>query len=280
MNIFKTRVFDYALITLGAFFIAFAVIVFLVPCKITSGGVGGVGTVLLYFLKIPLSVTNIVINALLFLVGYRELGKKALLKTALGILSLTLFFELCSHIPVYTEDTLAAALAGGTVMGFGLGIVVRVDGSTGGSDFAGIMIHKRAPYISVANIILFIDLGVIALSGIAFGSITVTLYSVLTLFVATKVCDLVISLGNAAKEIQIVSDRSEEIANDILTKFQRGVTGIRCIGMYSKKSTLMLYCVVSPRELPKLAAFVKKSDPEAFIVTNDVRQVLGKGFKN
>lgn len=280
MNIFKIRVFDYVLIALGAFFIAFAVTVFLVPCKITSGGVGGIGTVLWYFFKVPISVTNIVINAVLFLIGYRELGKKALLKTLLGILSLTLFFELCTCIPVYTEDTLVSSLAGGTVMGFGLGIVVRVDGSTGGSDFAGVMIHKRVPYISIANIILFIDLVVIALSGIAFGSITVTLYSVLTLFVATKVCDLVISYGNAAKEIQIVSDKSEEIANDILTKFQRGVTGIMCIGMYSKKSTLMLYCVLSPRELPKLATFVKSCDPDAFIVTNDVRQVMGKGFKN
>ena len=272
--------FEYVLIALGAFLIAFGVNVFLVPCKITSGGISGVGTVLLYFLSVPISVTNIVVNAVLFLIGYRELGKRSLVKTVFGILSLTFFLEQCSYMPVYADDILAASLAGGTVLGVGLGLVIRVDASTGGSDFAGIMIHKRASHISVANIILFIDLAIIALSGIAFGSITITLYSAVALFVATKVCDIVISLGNAAKEIQIVSDKSEEIANDILTKFQRGVTGIKCIGMYSKKSRLMLYCVVSPRELPRLAAFVRESDPEAFIVTNDVRQVMGKGFKD
>lgn len=272
--------FDYALIAFGAFFIAFGVNVFLVPCKITTGGVSGIGTVLFYFLSVPISLTNIAINAVLFVFGYRQMGKKSLFKTVFGIVSLTLFLEVCAHIPVYTEDILVATLAGGAALGAGLGIVVRVDGSTGGSDFAGIMIHKRVSHISIANIILFIDLIIIALSGIVFGSITITLYSALSLFVATKICDLVISFGNAAKEIQIVSDKSREIASEILTRFQRGVTGIRSIGMYSGKSTLMLYCVVSPRELPRLAAFVRQADPEAFIVTNDVRQVMGRGFKN
>ena len=271
--------FEYVLIAFGAFFIAFGVNVFLVPCKITTGGVSGIGTVLFYFLSVPISVTNMAINAVLFVFGYRQLGKKSLFKTVFGIVALTLFLEVCAHIPVYTEDILVAALAGGTVLGAGLGFVVREDGSTGGSDFAGIMIHKRASHISIANIILFIDLVIIALSGFVFGSITITLYSALSLFVATKVCDLVISFGNAAKEIQIVSDKSREIAGGILTKFNRGVTGIRSIGMYSGKSILMLYCVVSPRELPKLTSYVKETDPDAFIITNDVRQVMGKGFQ-
>ncbi len=279
MNITKSKIFDYIIIAFGAFLIAFAVSVFLVPGKITSGGISAVGTVMLYFFNVPISVTNILLNSALFALGYRELGRKSLYKTVFGIIALTLFFEVCARIPAYTGDMLAASLAGGIIMGLGLGLAVRVDGSTGGSDFAGIMIHKRTSHISVANIILFIDLCIIVLSGIAFGSITVTIYSALTLFVATKVCDMVLSFGNAAKEIQILSDKSDDIAATILTKFNRGVTGVHCKGMYTKNNSLMLYCIVSPRELPKILDIVRRIDSEAFIAVSDVREVLGRGFK-
>ncbi len=274
----RNKTLDYLSILTGAFLIALAVNVFLVPSKITSGGISTVGTVALYYLRIPLSVTNLVLNAALFVFGAKNLGKKALIKTVLGIAALTVFFEICSYIPAYSEDMIVSALGGGVILGIGLGLVVRTDGSTGGSDFLGIILHKKLTHMSVANIIFLIDGIIIFLSGIAFGSIRVVVYSVVTLFVATFVCDRVLTFGNAAKSVKIISAHSNEISKAILTRVKRGVTSIRCTGMYSGRERLMLMCIVSPRELPKLESVVAGIDPEAFVVINDVKEVLGRGF--
>ena len=107
----------------------------------------------------------------------------------------------------------------------------------------------------------------------------VVIYSALSLFVATRVCDFFLSYGNAAKAVQIVSKKTEELSKKILADIKRGVTGIYCKGMYSKEGKLMLLCIVSPRQLPKLIGFVKEIDSKAFVSISDVREVLGEGFK-
>ncbi len=274
------NVFEYLQIILGAFLVAFSVTVFLVPLKITTGGVSALGTVFLYILNIPISVTNIVLNAILFLIGYKSLGKKMLVRTVYGVVLLTLFFEICTLFPKYAEDMTAAALSGGILLGMGLGLVIRAEGSTGGTDFLSIMIHRKNAHISVSTFILLVDFVIILVSGFVFESVTVILYSLISLFLASKVCDFVLTFGKSAKKIEILSVKSEYIADKILTKFSRGVTGIHSRGMYSGTDRLMLMCVISPRELPRLTNFVRQCDPRAFICISDVREVLGEGFKN
>ncbi len=271
--------FEYLQIILGSFLVAFSVTVFLVPLKITTGGISALGTVFLYVLNIPISVTNIVLNAVLFLVGYKSLGKKMLLRTVYGVVLLTIFFEICTFFPKYAEDMPAAAISGGILLGVGLGLVIRAEGSTGGTDFLSIMIHRKNAHISVSTFILIVDFGIILFSGFVFESVTVILYSLISLFIATKVCDFVLTFGNSAKKIEILSSKSEFIADRILTQFCRGVTGIHCRGMYSGTDRLMLMCVISPRELPRLTNFVRECDGQAFICISDVREVLGEGFK-
>ena len=273
------KIRQYMSVTLGAFFIAFSVVVFLVPSKITSGGVSTLGTLALYFFSVPLSVTNIVVNAALFAFGFKFLKKETLVKTIWGIIFLTIFLEMCTLIPAYRGDMLVASLAGGVLLGTGLGLVVRAEGSTGGSDFAGIIIHEKLKHMSTASIIFVVDAVIIAFSGLIFGRIDVVIYSALSLFVATSVCDLFLSYGNAAKAVQIVSEKTEELSKKILADIKRGVTGIYCKGMYSKEGKLMLLCIVSPRQLPKLIGFVKEIDSKAFVSISDVREVLGEGFK-
>ena len=274
------KLLHFIVIASGAFLIAFSVTCFLVPFRITTGGVSAIGTVFLYAFGVPISITNLVVNVVLFVVGYKLLGKKMLLRTAFGVVTLTLFFEVCTHLPVYREDILSGAVAGGLILGVGLGLVIKFEGSTGGSDFLSIMIHYKRPHLSVSALILIVDFLIIAVSGVVFSSVTVIMYSLISLFIATKVCDFFLGFGRSAKKIEILSHKSEYIANAILTHFNRGLTGISCRGMYTGENRLMLMCIVSPRDLPRITDFVRNCDERAFVCVSDVREVLGEGFRS
>lgn len=272
-------ILDFTFITVGCFILALGINMFLAPNKISSGGISTIGTILLHIFSIKMSITNIVCNIVLFLLGFRYLGKYAVIKTTFGILSLTGFLELTSYFPTYTDDMMLATVVGGVLVGIGVGLVIKRDGSTGGSDFASLIIKRFIPHISIATIILILDCAVIVASGIVFRSLTVTIFSIIAMYISSKVTDYIVTLGNNAKSVQILSDKADEISKHIMEKLQRGVTGIYCKGMYSQSEKLMLMCTVSPKELPKLIRAVRTIDKSAFIIINDSKEVLGEGFK-
>ena len=270
---------DYLYIAIGSFILAFGINYFLVPMKISTGGVSGVGTVLYYFFDIPLSVTTLAINAVLFITGFKMLRKSSILKTVAGIVILSLFLEITARFGAYTEDMLIASVFGGVLVGVGVGLTVMRDASTGGSDFAALMIHKAVPHISVAMIIMIIDGIVIAASGIAFENYTIMLYSVISLYIASKVTDFLMVRGDWAKSVYIISEKHNEIAKEIIEAMDRGVTGVYGKGIYNDKDRMLLMCIVKSREVPRLIETVKKLDDKAFIIISDVREVHGEGFK-
>lgn len=275
----KKTVFDFLMITIGAFLLALSLNLFLIPNKISSGGISSVGTILFYLYKIPLSVTNLALNAVLFLFGYRFLGKTAIIKTIIGIFLLSLFLELTNGFSGISNDLTLASLFGGAVMGLGIGLVVRYGASTGGSDFAGMVLHRILPHISVATHIMIIDSVIVLIAGVIFRDIAIMLYSFLTLVVSTKVILFVLGFGDVARAIVIISRKNEVISKAILSEFSRGVTGIHSRGMYSQNEQMVLLCVVAPKELPKVVRRVRELDRGAFLIINDSRAVLGEGFK-
>ncbi len=275
----KSVVVEHLIISAGSLILAIAINVFLAPNKTSGGGVAAIATVLLHLFGIKMAFTNLVCNAVLFLVGYKFLGKYALVKTVTGILTLSLFLELTTGFPAYTDDITASTIIGGVLMGIGIGLAVRCGASTGGSDFAALTINKLMPHISVARIILIIDILIIAVSGVVFGSFTVTVYSAVALYICSAVMDAVVTMGNTAKGVQIISSAYMDIADGIMKEYRRGVTGITSVGMYTGKDGKMLYCVVSPKQLPGVVKLVKNIDEKAFIIITDVREVLGEGFR-
>ncbi|MGN1121205.1 MAG: YitT family protein [Eubacteriales bacterium] len=266
-------------IAAGAFLLAVGVNVFLAPNKISAGGISSVGTVLLYLFGIKMSVTTLLFNAVLFAVGYKFLGKRTVLKSIAGILYLSLFLEVTLLLPSYTQDLFIGTLLGGVFMGAGVGLVVKKGASTGGSDFAALILGRFFPHVSPARFILCIDGIIILAAGIVFRSFTVTAYSALALYVSSKVTDALLVLGDKAKVLYVLSEKNEEIAREIMEHFQRGVTAIYGKGMYSGKNTVMLYCVLSPKQLPHVIRFIRTIDSSAFVVIHDAVEVLGEGFK-
>lgn len=276
----RTVLWDYLQITLGCAILAVGLHLFLVPNRISSGGVSTLATVFFYLFDIPLSVTTLVLNALLLVLGYRYLGRSAVIKTVVGVVVLAGFLELTTLLPVYTEDVLMATLGGGVLVGVGVGLVIRRDASTGGSDFAALVLKRFFPHLSTARLILIIDCIIIAVSGVVFRSLTVTLYSLVAMFLCSKVADLILEHGTAAKSVYILSSKTDEIAALVLRDFSRGVTGIYSRGVYTEQDRMMLLCVVSPKELPRLMRAVRALDRTAFAIITDVREVVGEGFRS
>ncbi len=269
---------EYLYITAGCFLLAVGLEVFLVPLKLSPGGISSLGTVFLYFFSVPMSVTNLSLNILLFIAAYKILGRQAVIKSIAGVVFTSVFLAIAEHIPTVGCDYFASALAGGTLMGLGVGLVIRCGASTGGSDLAAMMVLKYMPHLSVADIILVIDAAVILLTGIVFKSVTVPIYSFAALFVAARITDSVITMGNSAKSVFIATEKVDEISSLIIEKIKRGVTGIYSKGMYTGTERMMLLCVVSPKELPTLVTLVRERDRNAFIIIEDAKKVLGEGF--
>jgi len=269
---------DYLLITLGAFLVAFAVSFFLVPMKVSTGGVSGIGTVLYHVFSIPMSVTTLIANAALFLLGARMLRRSRITRTAFGVVMLAVFLELVKVFGAYSEDILIASVFGGILSGTGIGLTICADGSTGGSDFAAVMLNNRFPHMSVTTLLMLTDAVIITVSGIVFGDFTVTLYSAISLYISSKCADMMIVRGDSAKSVFIISQKSREISERILTELSRGVTGIYSRGQYKDKDTVMLMCIVRPKEIPQLLTITKSIDPSAFTIVSDIKKVHGKGF--
>ena len=264
----KKFIVDYMCIVFGTFILAFAITFFLVPCKISTGGVSGLATVIYYIFNIPLSVTILIVNLVLFICGYWTLRKSAIAKTIVGIVFLSLFLEITPLFGSYSEDVLLSSVFGGILVGVGVGLAVLKEGSTGGSDFAALMLNKAVPFISVATFILIIDMSVIVLSGFVFKSYTIMFYSAISLYISCKVTDMIVVHGKYAKSVFIISEKHNEISKEIMDDMERGVTGIYSYGCYKEKN----------QEVPTLVEKSKKIDSNAFTTISEGREVCGEGF--
>ena len=269
----------YFMIVLGSFLTALGLDMFLIPFKMSVGGVSGIGTLLYFMFGIPVFFTVLLLNAVMFAVGFKYLDRKDLLNSMFSALLLSVFLYMCENIPQMGSDRVLNALFGGAAMGCGIGIVVANGAATGGTDLLALMINKKFPHISIGNVILIADLAVIFATAVAFSDFSLVLYCTLALFVSVKVTDYIVDGMDYSKSVFIISDKHTEISKRILSLMNRGVTGILSKGMYSDSSGVMLMCVVKPREVAKLKSIVKNADKNAFIIISDVSQTLGEGFK-
>lgn len=269
---------EYLFMTAGAFITALGLTMFLIPNSIAAGGASGLGTVLHYALSVPVSAVVLGVNVILFILGYKYLTVNTLVKTLYAATALSVAIEVLSFVRPVTDNLLLSSIYGGLCFGAGTGITITNGGSTGGSDMAAVILHRVFRRFSVARIILFIDLGVIVLSGIVFSDIEVMLYAAVALYVCSITADAIIEGVNFAKLVFVVSDSNEQIAKAIMQNLDRGITALYGKGMYSGKKYTVLMCAVRRNQFATLRRIVKNIDKDAFIILSDAREVIGKGF--
>jgi uncharacterized membrane-anchored protein YitT (DUF2179 family) len=255
---------------------ALAFELFLVPNRIAPGGVSGLGTILYHLFGIPVGISMLVLNAVLFVFGFREMGKEFGVKSLAAAVLLSIFIDLISLPPV-TGDPLLASIYGGVIMGLGLGVVFRAGATTGGTVLFAKMIHRYFHFLSVAWVLFLVDFLVVVFAGFVFGP-TMALYALVSLFVGSKAIDLVQEGLNAVKAFIIISDHSEEISLRILKDLDRGVTVLYGKGAYTKNEKNVLLCALNRMQSAKLKAIVSEIDPKAFVLVADVTEAMGEGF--
>lgn len=261
-------------LTLGPFIAAFALEVFLVPNNIIDGGIVGISIILSYLTKLNLGLLIFVINIPFFLLAFSKIGKKFVIQTfyAIGMLSLFLnMFSMYNH-PV-SHDLLLSTVFGGIVLGTGVGLVLKNEGSLDGTEIMSLVLSKKFGF-SVGEWIMTFNIFIYGASGLVFGW-NQAMYAVLTYFIAFRVIDVVLEGLNSAKSIRVISDKAHEIGDELLEKLDLGVTYIKGVGAYSGAEKTIIYCVVSRLEMARMKEIIKNIDPSAFISVVDVHEAYG-----
>lgn len=267
-------------IALGCVIYSFALLHFNVPNNLAEGGGTGIALFLLYAFGLPASYGTLLVNIPLLALGYKMLDKKTMLYTIYGTLMLTFWikvFETYHFVIDIGGDRLLASVFGGIIAGVGLGIVFVYGGTTGGTDIVAKIIQDKFG-ISIGRIIQILDAFILLLTFMVVRSFPAILYTLIYIYICTKIIDYLIEGGNPGKGFMIVSPKIDEITQRISDELERGLTFIKGQGSYTKRDMNIGYCVVSRSEISKLKNIVYEIDPNAFVTITEVHDVLGEGF--
>lgn len=269
---------DIALISVGAFIYAFGVNYFFVANKLADGGIAGISVILHYLFNFNISTTYLVLNVPLVIMGYKLIGGKFIIKTFYGTAMTSLAFRVFQNYLGPMDDKLIASIFGGLIIGIGLGTIFVGGGSSGGADILVKILNKYFD-IPVGKAFLALDSFVLSALGILFGR-DIFMYTLVGLFISTKAIDFIQDGVDKAKALMIISDKSEEIKNEIMKQTGRGVTIINARGGYTNDSKEVLYCILGRYEVTTVKRIVKNIDRKAFMSISEVSEVLGEGFKD
>ena len=271
---------DMLLMAVGSFLYALSITVIIDANMLSAGGVTGISTLIHRFTDIPTGLLVFVINIPIIILGFVKLGKKFIVKTAIATAMVSVALEITeAYLPIYQTDNILAAIFGGMVMGLGLSFVFLRGGTTGGVDIIAKVINRRFRHLTVGRVLLTMDGIVILVTAIIFRNIETALYSVIAMFVSSKVMDTVLYGSDKGKIIYIVTENPEEISKAIIEKVGRGVTMLKSKGAYTGKEREMLMCTVRLNEVSAVYSVVNEFDRHAFVVVGEAGEILGEGFK-
>nr|WP_170295474.1 YitT family protein [Chengkuizengella sediminis] len=269
-----TRIF---FIILGAMLVAIALEMFLVPNTIIDGGIVGISIISSYLSKIPLGVFLFILNIPFLFIGYKQIGKTFAISTLLGVFVMSIGTFALHSAEMATDEPLLAAVFGGTILGFGVGLVLRYGGSLDGTEIVAILVNKKTPF-SVGEIVMFFNLFILGSAGFVFGWER-AMYSLIAYFIAFKMIDVTINGFDESKSVWIISENHKEVGDAILFRLGRGVTYLSGEGGFSGDDKQIIFCIITRLEEAKLKSIVDELDSEAFLAIGNIHDVKGGRFK-
>lgn len=272
----KEITFNITKIMIGSFIFALSVNIFALPNNLTEGGVTGTTMILFYLFGIAPALTNLIFNGVLMFIGYKYLDKSTFYYTLVTIAFMSLFLKLTHTWGVEFHSPLVASVAAGISMGVGIGLIMNSGSTTAGSAILAKMANKYLGW-NTSYALLFFDLIVVIPSGFVIGFENM-IFTVISLYISTKVLDLILEGANVKKSVIIISEKHELIANTIEQQIERGITILHGHGHYTKQAKQVLYVVVSRQQLRIATQSIREIDEHAFIIINDVKRVEGEGF--
>ncbi|WP_124057325.1 YitT family protein [Vaginisenegalia massiliensis] len=264
------------LVLIGTLIFSIAVNTVIIPNHLGEGGVTGLTLLGLYLFRINPAISSFILNSILIVLGWKFLDKRTIYYTFISIASMSLFLQYI-HIPEFVpQNSIIASIAAGLLIGVGIGIVVLGHGTTAGSDILAMMMKKYLG-MNVAISLLLIDVMVVIPLSYVIG-IEKGILTILNLFIASKAMNFVLEGFNPKKSITIISNKNEEIGNEIQRQIGRGITVMHGHGFYSKTEKNILYIVINRLQLMPLQRIIHDIDPDAFVTITDVQSVIGEGF--
>ncbi len=279
----KRTLRELPLLIIGATLTAVATKYVYDPAELVTGGVSGLSIIAksvglrYYNVDIPLWMGSLIFNIPIFLYAIKQCGIKHVIRTGFvwAVLTAELYFMPdMSFIP---DNLLLVSIYGSILMGVGSGMLLSARATSGGSDMLGEAMHRTIRSVSVGRLIQIIDGLIVALGLVTFG-IEHTLYAIISVYIMGRVIDIYLHKGKSAKMATIISEKNDEIAQEIMTSLDRGVTGLYGSGMYTGKDKRVLLCICSNKDLVEIKDIVKKHDPKAFFVVGNVDEAMGEGF--
>lgn len=263
-----------AVMLVGCLANAISVNTFLVPAHILSGGVTGIAQIIHHFWAVPLGTMFFILNIPLFLVGYRHLGRRFILLTGVGIVGFSVFTDfLHPAITVPVNDPLLMSLYGGVLAGLASGLIIRVGGSSGGTDILSLVVNRLTGR-SVGSISFGLNIIIVLVSMTVFG-IDAGLYTLVAMFATSRVMNTLLNYQNR-KTALIVSTHAQEISAAIIERLGRGSTLINAAGSYTKSQTNVLMCTLTHLELSEMKEICNAVDEHVFITVLPTTEVYGQ----
>lgn len=278
------QIYTYLMIIIGTGILAFGIQCFYDQVGLVTGGFSGLAIVIKHLTLglieggIPLWFTNIALNVPVFILAYFLKGKGFIGKTFFGAMMLSVWLYILPIINMPEGDYMIASIFGGVCAGAGIGLVIRVGATTGGTDMVSALIQMKLRHYSIVQILQLID-ALVVVMGLAVFGMRPMLYAIIGIVVQTKVSDLVIGGFNYSKAAYIITNEHKLVAERIMKDLDRGVTGLSARGMYTGEDKCVLFCIVNQKEIVYLKDLVNEVDPHAFVIVSDVREVLGEGFQ-
>ena len=279
LNFLKSKWFSVLLVIIGNIIYAFSIKLFLLPANLISCGTTGIGLVLEHYWNVPLSAFVFIFNIMMLSFGWLILGRQFAMTTVLSSICYPVFLEILNRALgdiAITDNILLNTIFAGLGLGLSLGIVLRAGASTGGMDIPPLVLHKffRIP----VPVSLWTFDFCIMLTQAAFHKPEDLLYGILLLIVISAMLNKALLLGTKKTEVKIISSKSLEIRDGILSLLDRGCTLLHGEGGYQSQQLELILSIVSNSELPKIERLARSIDPDCFMIVSQVTEVWGRGF--
>ena len=278
----------YAFMVLGCLSYALSLKAFLEPNEITAGGVSGAASLIHIVTNLPTGLFIALINIPILILGWKKMGWAFIVRCLITTACLSLATEFWALVlpkaevlqEKLTDDGVLSSLYGGILQGIGIGLFIKYETSSGGTELLGRLTYGLIPVGSIASQAAVLD-GIVILTGaFVLGRLENVLFALILIFVSTKVTDLLVMGMGKSKLCYIITQKAEEISDFLIHHSPRGVTLINGEGMYTKTPKGVLLTCVKFNQVASLKLWIKQLDENAFVIFTDAKEVYGQGFEH
>lgn len=278
-------IFRYICITLVALMYAVGISLFLDPNNLAPGGISGIAIVIKELIPaLPgVGMLIFIFNIPIMILGIWKFGVKFILSTLYTLVVSSVMIDVLpvvTNMKAITTDPMLASIIGGALFGASMGIMFRLETTTGGMDIIVKIIRQKKPHLKTGQIYILLDAAILVASALAFRNIEVALYAGIAIAVSSVLLDKTLYGADQATLVYIISDRRKIIADRMLQELDLGVTMIQGEGAYNNEKTEIIMCVMRKQNLVKVRNLLKETDPNAFMIVSSANEVFGEGFKD